>query len=214
MSLTNLFPVKNASLFLNVLLTIAVAVLYYLHFASPKAETVAATKPAADANRKDIVYVNVDSLLTKYDFFKDTQKVLESKRFQLENELATKGRNLQNKAQFFQKQASEGRLTQEQGRATEASLQKEQQDILAYRERAAQNLAGEEAEKNKLLYDQIYDYLKSINAQNKYQFVLGYTKGGGILFANPDADQTKAILDGLNKRYKEQQEKDAQATKK
>jgi len=214
LSLTNLFPVKNASLFLNVLLTIAVAVLYYLHFASPKAETAVATKPAADANRKDIVYVNVDSLLTKYDFFKDTQKVLESKRFQLENELATKGRNLQNKAQFFQKQASEGRLTQEQGRATEASLQKEQQDILAYRERAAQNLAGEEAEKNKLLYDQIYDYLKGINAQNKYQFVLGYTKGGGILFANPDADQTKAILDGLNKRYKEQQEKDAQATKK
>ncbi len=204
---------KNASLFLNVLLTIAVAVLYYLHFAGPKAETVVSTKPA-DAKGKDIVYVNVDSLLTKYDFFKDTQKVLESKRFQLENELSTKGRNLQNKAAFFQKQASEGRLTQEQGRATEASLQKEQQDILAYRERAAQNLAGEEAEKNKQLYDQIYDYLKSINAQNKYQFVLGYTKGGGILFANPDADQTRAVLDGLNKQYKEKQEKDNQAKKK
>lgn len=204
---------KNASLFLNVLLTIAVAVLYYLHFAGPKTEAVVAAKPA-DSKGKDIVYVNVDSLLTKYDFFKDTQKVLESKRFQLENDLATKGRNLQNKAAFFQKQASEGRLTQEQGRATEASLQKEQQDILAYRERAAQNLAGEEAEKNKLLYDQIYDYLKGINAQNKYQFVLGYTKGGGILFANPDADQTKAILDGLNKQYKEQQDKENAAKKK
>ncbi len=204
---------KNASLFLNVLLTVAVAVLYYLHFAGPKTEAVVVSKPA-DAKGKDIVYVNVDSLLTKYDFFKDTQKVLESRRFQLENELATKGRNLQNKAAFFQKQASEGRLTQEQGRATEASLQKEQQDILAYRERAAQNLAGEEAEKNKQLYDQIYDYLKSINAQNKYQFVLGYTKGGGILFANSDADQTKAILDGLNKQYKEKQEKDNQAKKK
>jgi len=205
--------VKNASLFLNVLLTIAVAVLYYLHFAGPKTEAVVAAKPT-DSKGKDIVYVNVDSLLTKYDFFKDTQKVLESKRFQLENDLATKGRNLQNKAAFFQKQASEGRLTQEQGRATEASLQKEQQDILAYRERAAQNLAGEEAEKNKLLYDQIYDYLKGINAQNKYQFVLGYTKGGGILFANPDADQTKAILDGLNKQYKEQQDKENAAKKK
>ena len=204
---------KNASLFLNVLLTIAVAVLYYLHFAGPKTETVVADKPA-EAKGKDIVYVNVDSLLTKYDFFKDTQKVLESKRFQLENDLATKGRNLQNKAAFFQKQASEGRLTQEQGRATEASLQKEQQDVLAYRERAAQNLAGEEAEKNKQLYDQIYDYLKSINAQNKYQFVLGYTKGGGILFANPDADQTSAILGGLNKQYKEKQEKETQAKKK
>lgn len=196
---------KNASLILNVVLTIAVAVLYYLHFndRQPKTDAVAA-KPA-EAKGRDIVYVNVDSLLTRYEFFKDTQKVLESKRFQLENELASKGRNLQNKVAFFQQRAAT--MTQEQGRATEASLQKEQQDILAYREREAQGLALEEQTKNRQLYDQIYDYLKKVNAQNKYQFVLGYTKGGGILFANPSADQTKAILDGLNKEYQQKQVK-------
>lgn len=193
---------KNASLILNVVLTIAVAVLYYLHFKDRQPETTAVTKPA-QAKGKEIVYVNVDSLLTKYEYFKDTQKVLESKRFQLENDLASKGRNLQNKVAFFQQRAAT--MTQEQGRATEASLQKEQQDILAFRERAAQNLAAEEQAKNKQLYDQIYDYLNKVNAQNKYQFVLGYTKGGGILFANPDADQTKTVLDGLNKEYKDKQ---------
>lgn len=199
MSLTNLFPVKNASLIMNVVLAIAVAVLYYLHFNDRQPAAAPMSAKPAEAKGRTIVYVNVDSLLTKYDFFKDTQKVLESKRFQLENELATKGRNLQNKVAFFQQRAPT--MTQEQGRATEASLQKEQQDILAYRERAAQNLAAEEQTKNKQLYDQIYDYLKKVNAQNKYEFVLGYTKGGGILFADPSADQTKAILDGLNKEY-------------
>ena len=199
MSLTNPFPVKNASLVLNVVLTIAVAVLYYLHFKDRQPEAAPAVKTPTEAKGRAIVYVNVDSLLTKYDYFKDTQKVLESKRFQLENDLAGKGRNLQNKVAFFQQRAAT--MTQEQGRATEASLQKEQQDILAYRERAAQNLAAEEQSKNKQLYDQIYDYLKKINGQNKYEFVLGYTKGGGILFADPSVDQTKAILDGLNKEY-------------
>ena len=199
MSLINPFPVKNASLILNVVLTIAVAVLYYLHFKDRQPAVASVSAKPAETKGRDIVYVNVDSLLTKYDYFKDTQKVLESKRFQLENELATKGRNLQNKVAFFQQRAPT--MTQEQGRATEASLQKEQQDILAYRERAAQNLATEEQAKNKQLYDQIYDYLKKVNAQNKYEFVLGYTKGGGILFADPSADQTKAILDGLNKEY-------------
>ena len=173
MSLTNLFPVKNASLIMNVVLAIAVAVLYYLHFNDRQPATASMSAKPAEAKGRTIVYVNVDSLLTKYDFFKDTQKVLESKRFQLENELATKGRNLQNKVAFFQQRAPT--MTQEQGRATEASLQKEQQDILAYRERAAQNLAAEEQTKNKQLYDQIYDYLKKVNAQNKYEFVLGYT---------------------------------------
>ena len=196
---------KNASLILNVILTIAVAVLYYLNFKDHQPEAVSTVKAPAEAKGKAIVYVNVDSLLTKYDYFKDTQKVLESKRFQLENDLAAKGRNLQNKVAFFQQRAAT--MTQEQGRATEASLQKEQQDILAYRERAAQNLAAEEQAKNKQLYDQIFDYLKKENGQNKYEFVLGYTKGGGILFADQSGDQTSRILAGLNKEYQEKQTK-------
>ncbi|GAB2522367.1 OmpH/Skp family outer membrane protein [Spirosoma aerophilum] len=196
---------KNASLILNVILTIAVAVLYYLHFKDHQPETVADVKAPVEAKGRSIVYVNVDSLLTKYDFFKDTQKVLESKRFQLENDLTAKGRNLQNKVAFFQQRAAT--MTQEQGRATEASLQKEQQDILAYRERAAQNLAAEEQAKNRQLYDQIYEYLKKENAKNKYEFVLGYTKGGGILFADQSGDQTSRILAGLNKEYQDKQTK-------
>lgn len=196
---------KNASLILNVVLTIAVAVLYYLHFKGPQSEADSAVKAPTDAKGRAIVYVNVDSLLTKYDYFKDTQKVLESKRFQLENDLAAKGRNLQNKVAFFQQRAAT--MTQEQGRATEASLQKEQQDILAFRERAAQGLASEEQDKNKQLYDQIYDFLKKENATNKYEFVLGYTKGGGILFADPSGDRTSKILAGLNKEYQAKQTK-------
>ena len=196
---------KNASLILNVILTIAVAVLYYLHFKDRQPEETAVVKAPVEAKGRTIVYVNVDSLLTKYDYFKDTQKVLESKRFQLENDLANRGKNLQNKVAFFQQRAAT--MTQEQGRATEASLQKEQQDILAYRERAAQSLAGEEQTKNKQLYDQIYDYLKKVNAANKYEFVLGYTKGGGILFADPTADRTTVVLDGLNKEYQAKQTK-------
>lgn len=193
---------KNASFVLNIVLAIAVAVLYYLHFKDRQPAEVT-VKTATEAKGKENVYVNVDSLLTKYEFFKDTQKVLESKRFQLENDLATKGRNLQNKAAFFQQKAPT--MTMEQGRATEAALQKEQQDILQYRERAAQVLALEEQKKNEELYNKIYEYLKKYNAQNKYEFVLGYTKGGGILFADTDNDVTKKVLDGLNQEYKDKQ---------
>lgn len=193
---------KNASLVLNIVLAIAVAILYYLHF-KDRQPAEAAVKTSATVQGKENVYVNVDSLLTKYEFFKDTQKVLESKKFQLENELATKGRNLQNKAAFFQQKAPT--MTMEQGRATEAALQKEQQEILQYRERAAQGLALEEQKKNEELYNKIYEYLKKYNTQNKYEFVLGYTKGGGILFANTDNDVTKKVLDGLNQEYKDKQ---------
>ncbi|MBC8153453.1 MAG: OmpH family outer membrane protein, partial [Bacteroidetes bacterium] len=193
---------KNASLVINAVLAVAVAVLYYLHFKDQKPATPVVTAPiVAEAKGKDIVYVNVDSLLTKYEFFKDAQKVLASKRFQLDNDLNTRGRSLQNEVAFFQQKAPT--MTQEQGQSTEAALQKKQQDLVAYRDRAAQNLAADEQKKNEELYNKIFDYLKRYNKQNKYEFVLGYTKGGGILFANADNDVTKQILTGLNKEYEE-----------
>ena len=193
---------KNASLILNIVLAIAVAVLYYLHFKTQQPEIATPATPV-EVKGKAIVYVNVDSLLTKYDFFKDTQKVLESKRFQLDNDLNTKGRNLQNKAAFFQQRAQT--MTLDQARATEAALQKEQQELLAYRERAAQQLVVEEQKKNEELYNQIFEYLKRYNKENKYEFVLGFTKGGGILFADSGNDVTRKVLAGLNTDYQSKQ---------
>ncbi|WP_128545565.1 OmpH family outer membrane protein [Larkinella soli] len=196
---------KNASLILNAVLAVAVAVLYYLHFSEKKnPEPVAAvTTPAAPARK--MVFVNVDSLLTKYEYFKDTRKVLESKRYQLDNELNNKGRSLQNEVAFFQQRAQT--MTLEQARATEASLQKKQQDLVAYRDRVVQQLAEEEQKKNEELYNQIQDYLRKVNKQNKYDFVLGYTKGGGILFADGSLDATRQIIEGLNKEYTQKQTK-------
>ncbi|MGA0556127.1 OmpH family outer membrane protein [Larkinella sp. VNQ87] len=196
---------KNASLVLNAVLAVAVAVLYYLHFSDKKATepVVAGTMKAAPVRKT--VYVNVDSLLTNYDYFKDTRKVLESKRFQLDNELNNKGRSLQNEVAFFQQRAQT--MTMEQGRATEAALQKKQQDLIAYRDRAVQQLAEEEQKKNEELYNLIYDYLRKMNKQNQYDFVMGYSKGGGILYADSTLDATKSIIAGLNKDYQQKQPK-------
>jgi outer membrane protein len=197
--------VKNASLVLNAVLAVAVAVLYYLHFSEKNTtEPVSASTTKAAPVRKT-VYVNVDSLLTNYEYFKDTRKVLESKRFQLDNELNNKGRSLQNEVAFFQQRAQT--MTMEQGRATEAALQKKQQDLVAYRDRVVQQLAAEEQKKNEELYNQIHDYLKKVNKQNQYDFVMGYSRGGGILFADTTLDATKSIIGGLNKEYQQKQTK-------
>ncbi|MEY2792856.1 MAG: hypothetical protein RJA76_848, partial [Bacteroidota bacterium] len=48
----------------------------------------------------------------------------------------------------------------------------------------------------------IREYITKINKENKFEFVLGYSKlGGGILFADESVDVTQKILDGLNKEY-------------
>ncbi len=190
---------NNTSLIWNVVLSLAVAVLFFLHFSSKSSDAGAAADGAVVAGRRT-VYVQVDSLLKNYDFFKDTRKELENKNFQLENELTTKGRSLQNEVAFFQQRAAT--MTPEQARSTEAQLMKKQQDLMAYRDQSAQALGQEEAKKNEELYKNIRSYIDKYNKENGYEYVLGYSLGGGILFANPSLDVTQKIIDGLNKEYK------------
>jgi outer membrane protein len=59
--------------------------------------------------------------------------------------------------------------------------------------------------KTEEFYGNIFEYIKSYNKENGYEFVLGYSKGGGILFADASLDVTKKIVEGLNKEYKEKE---------
>lgn len=191
---------NNTSLIWNVVLSLAVAVLFFLHFSSKSSSDSGAAADGAVVEGRRTVYVQVDSLLKNYDFFKDTRKELENKNFQLENELTTKGRSLQNEVAFFQQRAAT--MTPEQARSTEAQLMKKQQDLMAYRDQSAQALGQEEAKKNEELYKNIRSYIDKYNKENGYEYVLGYSLGGGILFANPSLDVTQKIVEGLNKEYK------------
>ena len=191
---------NNTSLIWNIVLSIAVAVLFFLHFSGNKSEAVSGSDGGVVAGRRT-VYVQVDSLLTNYDYFKDAKKALENKHFQLENELNTKGRSLQNEVAFFQQKAQT--MTPDQARSTEAQLMKKQQDLVAYRDQAMAGLQQEEAGKNEELYKQIRSYIEKYNKDNKYEYVLGYSLGGGILFADKSLDVTQKIIEGLNKTYKE-----------
>ncbi|GHB69390.1 OmpH family outer membrane protein [Persicitalea jodogahamensis] len=191
---------NNTSLIWNAILTVAVIVLFFLHFSGNKTAAFSGSDSTGIGGRR-IVYVQVDSLLTNYTFFDDTRKELENKRYQLENDLANRGRSLENEIKFFQQKAQT--MTLDQARSTEAQLGKKQQDLIAYRDRSAQTLAQEEADKNAELYDKIYQYIEKYNKENSYEFVLGYSKGGGILYADSTLNVTQKMIEGLNKEYKD-----------
>jgi len=150
-----------------------------------------------------IVYVNTDTLLNKYDYYKDIIKASENKRFRLENDLANKARTFQNKVAFFQQRAQQGHMTQEQAQTTQMQLQQEEQNLMAYRDKNAQELAQEEGKKTEDILNKIHEYLKEFNGGDKYDMVIGYSKGGGVLYAKEDLDITKQVLEGLNKKYAE-----------
>jgi outer membrane protein len=196
--------VKNLSLTLNVVLLVAVAVLYYLHFSSRKAPAAAVrtadTRAAAGGQKTDqYAYVNVDSLLTNYDYFKATRTQLEDRRKKLETEIAGRTRSLENEVVSAQRKANT--MTLEQAQLTEQNLRRKGQELERYQNDAARQLAEEEQKKNEELINNISLYLKKHTEDKPYKIVFGYSKGGGILYATDSLDITQEVLKGLNQDY-------------
>ena len=198
---------NNVSIGLNVVLLIAVVVLYVLHF-SGRADT---DEPVEGKNTEpidlSIAYVNSDSLLKNYDFFKDLEKKLIEKRDKLNAEYQNRAEGLQKEFQNFQTTA--GNMTISQARAVEEDLRKKQQNLLMYQDQLGQQLMQEEAKMNSELYDKVSAYLRDYGLNKDLQIVLTYTKGSGVLYANEGLDITDQVIVGLNETYKTEQNGDA-----
>lgn len=175
----------------------AVAILFYLHFKNHAATSIAT--PTAAIGKK-IVYVNTDSLLNNYQFYKDTQKEFENKGYRLQVDLGGRERALQQELGAIQQRAQT--MTQVELQAADITLKKKGSDLQAYSQQQQQKLAEEQSKRVDEIYSAIRDHIKAMNNNNKYEYVLGYAKGGGILFADESVDVTKAIVEGLNSNYK------------
>ena len=194
---------NNISIGLNVVLLIAVVVLYVLHFSGDSGSGEYKEVGSATPVDLSIAYVNSDSLLKNYDFFKELEMQLIEKRDKLNAEYQNRAEGLQKEISNFQTTA--GNMTISQARAVEEDLRKKQQNLMMYQEQLAQQLMQEEAKMNSDLYDKVSNYLHDYGLNKDLQIVLTYTKGSGVLYANDSLDITDQIIIGLNDAYKTEQ---------
>ena len=196
---------RNLTMVLNVILLIAVAVLYYLHFKENKT----IISPVEKQNQSfiplpvtGIVYVNSDSLLDQYAFYKNERSKFEASQNRIKNELKTQGEILQGEVDLYQKQAIG--MTDMERAKKEEQLTIKQQQIMQRKEELLNKLDEEQGKSSEELYLRLNQFLKKFNKSKNYNFVLGFQKGGGILFANDSLNITRDVVDGLNKEYLEE----------
>ncbi len=184
-------------------LTTAIALVSILTACGNKdSKTEGTTKAAATTVAADekIVYVNSDSLLTKYEYFKDLKSKMEIKGKAAENDLAAKTQAFQREVQQYQQQ--QNTLPADQRAATEQRLARKQQELQAYQQNAGSALQNEQAKEQEILYDKVAEYLKGYAKTKGYKMVLTYSKGNSaILFADESLDVTSAVIVGLNEAY-------------
>lgn len=149
-----------------------------------------------------IAFVEVDSLMSQYQFCKDYSEVMALEYANIQKELANKQRSLeQHAAAVQQKYENNGYTTRDEVERAQAGIQREQQELAMYSDRLSAEFANNQAAYNEEMRDSIQAFLKVYNKSKKFDYIL--SKGGdNMLYANPKYDITNDVIKGLNARYK------------
>jgi outer membrane protein len=194
---------KNLSVVLNAVLVVAVAVLFVLFFSNNKSnKTEVAASETGAAQKGDIVYIQIDSLINNYDMFNDLRSELESKATKIQNDLNKKSRAFENDAKDFEEKLNKGLLTRSQAESMQASLLQRQQELQNYTQQKQMEMAEEETVMVNKVMDSIKTYVKKYNETHQYALILTTSATTQVVMeGNVSLDITQDVLAGLNEEY-------------
>ena len=195
---------KNLSIVLNVVLFVAVIVLYVLYFSGHKSpETAMNSKVAGTADATKIVYINTDTLLNNYQLAVELNEAFLKKQEDRRTELNIKAKAIDQEGTEFQRKLQNNGFISE-ARAIEArdQLLVKQENFRRLQQEMMDKASREQSELNKQLFDEITNFLKEYNKEKGFSIVLSTQLGGNVLYAEDGFDITKEIVDRLNANYK------------
>jgi outer membrane protein len=193
---------KRLSIILYVILFVAVIGIYFLHFMGNKTSGKGYTSSAMSAPTGGIVYINIDSVIFKFDMFTDRREELMKKQKSAEAELNAKGTEYERGVKDYQDKVNKGLVTRATAAQMEQSLGQQQQEVVSLRDKLQSNLMEEEQVMNRQILEYITKFLADNRADYNYQFIIGKSFGSVILYGDPSLDITQKLLEALNKKYK------------
>jgi len=158
------------------------------------------TTTPASVNQK-VAYVEIDSIMSQYTYWKDVTKIIKAKEANIQRTLAGKQKAIQAAAANFQQNVQANKYTQVQAQQIQASIQKQAQDADALQQRLGAEYQNEVAKYNKALSDSVHNYLKEYNKDKKFAIILAKS-GDNILYADPAYNITDDVIKGMNQAYK------------
>ena len=193
---------KKLTVILFVVLFLAVAVLYFFQFkGNNKANKIYVSGTINEMPGQGIVYVNIDSVIFNFKMFTDRKNDLMSKQKNAEAELNSKSALYQNGVKDYQDKVNKGPVTRATAADMEQGLLQQQQELVNLRDKLQSNLVEEEQVMNRQILDYITKFIEDNKTQYNYQFILGKSFGGPVLYSNSSLEITQQLLTALNKKY-------------
>lgn len=197
---------KKLHFIAEAILLVLIIVLFVLHFKSKCGSNGGGSNDStAVANVEGgIAYVNLDSVVAQYQMTKDLTAEIQKKGSQYEAELSTKTKNLQNGVQDLQYKAQRGLEVRSKLEEMQQQLAADEQNLYKLRDSYAMQMQEENSVMLRKVMSGIMDYLKEYSKDKKFQYILGNTFDGKILYADHTLEITNDVIKGLNESYKAQ----------
>jgi len=190
----------NSSIVTKTALVLALAASVSACNQKPADKTAAAPASTAAAGTPEIVYINQDSIIAKYDYIKDMNKRLEDKGKAAQSDVGSRQQAIQREVAEYQKAAAT--MPADQRQATEQRLQKKGQEFQQYQQSAGAEVQNLQYSEQAKLYDKLIDFTKAYAKDKGYKMVLTFQKGNtNMLYGDPSLDVTTDVIKKLNEAY-------------
>jgi outer membrane protein len=168
---------------------------------------------AASAANPKIVFVNIDTLLSRYNLYIDKKADLEAQSKVAEKSLAGKLEAFRRRAAQFQQEIAaiqqkantiapvELKRMEERYARQQQDLMKEEESLLKQRDNAALDLDKQLQETQKDLQSKIDDFLSKVADEKGYDLVLMKGSAGSVMYGRNTIDITEDTVKRLNEEY-------------
>ena len=195
---------KNTNYIISGILAVAVIILFVLQFTGNKQTTKDNLTIVGDSipAHLPIAYVDVDSLLTNFNFYTQLVSNYENKLSKQNGQLNQRYQKFQRDITEYQQKAQNGAfLTMERMQQEETRLGRVQRELEQAAAQMEQELALEQRIISQRLSDTLSIAMKKYNEPQKYQMIFTKTGNNNILYACDSYDITQEVIDFLNSNY-------------
>ena len=193
---------KRLNYLVNGLAALALIVLFSQCTGKADNQAANASTQAAGLSGMKIAYVEIDTLLAKYNYCVDLNEAMVKKSENVRLTLNQKAKDLDRQKQEFQtKVQNNAYLTQERAQQEYNRIAKLEQDLQNLGNKLQSELMSENEKNSLQLRDSINAFLKEYNKTKGYSMIISNTGFDNLLYADSIYNITKEIVDGLNARY-------------
>lgn len=196
---------KNVSLILNVILFIAVGILFYLHFSgknTPQTKSASQQKgvTATTAYTGDfkIAYFEMDSINNNFVLIKDVKSELSREEEKINSELTRLQKAYNDRITHYQGQANT--MSQVESENANRDILQLQDKIRTTKQNMEQRYQDLYMRKMQDVKAKVEEYLKEYNRDKGYSYILAY-EPGFIFYRDSALNITSDLVAGLNQKY-------------